>query len=190
MLAEANRLAPGRDRRSDGTIGDAKHRARVSDHNPAADGYVYAGDLDHDPVGGLDAHAFAAELVRRRDPRVKYVITRGRMASSYPAGGYPAWAWRPYYGSNGHFEHVHVSIHASHRDDLRPWWPQQTPTTLEDDPMYLFRDERTGNVYLRDGGDTIHLSGPAAARFVKAGVRNVGDLPPGDCDQLLAAAKQ
>jgi hypothetical protein len=60
----------------------------------------------------------------------------------------------------------------------------------EEDTVYLFRDPRNGNVYLRDGGDTIHLSGPGSEQFRRAGVRDVGDLPPSDVDQLVAAAKQ
>ena len=44
LRAQINRIAPNRSKVSDGTIGDAKHASRSSDHNPwAKDGGV--GDI-------------------------------------------------------------------------------------------------------------------------------------------------
>ena len=109
-LDQATSLFPGRVRASDGIMGDARHRARKSDHN---DGNAF--DLTHDPAHGCDAHALVEQLLARRDPRVKYVISNRRIAS-------PAQGWRPYKGSNPHEKHAHVSIHATARDDTSPWW--------------------------------------------------------------------
>jgi len=44
---QADDAYPDRDRRSDGTIGDARHAASKSDHNPCPHtGYIRAFDLD------------------------------------------------------------------------------------------------------------------------------------------------
>ncbi len=49
LREQADDAYPDRDRKSDGTIGDAKHSTRKSDHNPDPDtGYVRAIDLDAD----------------------------------------------------------------------------------------------------------------------------------------------
>lgn len=122
LLDEVNTRAPGRDKTSDGSIGDPAHSARVSDHNPDAAGIVRARDFTDDPVGGHDATVFAEFLRRSRDPRIKYVIDQGRMFSSYATSSYPAWTWRPYSGINAHKQHTHVSVVADDRaDDDAPW---------------------------------------------------------------------
>lgn len=123
---EANDVAPGRSKVSDGTIGDAKHATRTSDHNPYIKdsrgvGVVRALDLTHDPAGGFDAHE-AAEHIRQLgktgDPRVRYVISNGRIAS--PKQG---WAWRTYTGPNAHKKHAHTSVveAPSGYDSTKPW---------------------------------------------------------------------
>lgn len=128
MWEEANRIAPRRSRAADGSIGDAAHSARKSDHNPAA-GWVCAVDLTHDPGGGFDAHARARMLVARRDHRIKYVISNAQIARSYATSIYPAWTWTPYSGPNAHRSHAHFSVHntPTARGDVGLWWPS-TPT--------------------------------------------------------------
>lgn len=123
---EADAVAPGRSRASDGTIGDAAHASRSSDHNPYIKdqngvGVVRALDLTHDPDGGLDSYLLAEEvrqLGAAGDPRIRYVISNGRIAS--PRDG---WAWRRYHGPNAHSEHVHVSVVEDQAgyDSTRPW---------------------------------------------------------------------
>lgn len=113
---EINAAYPGRAKVSDGSIGDAAHSARTSDHNPDAGGVVRAIDVTqddpfHTATPADDVAEAVAEFLRAgRDHRVKYVIWRGRMFSSYATSKYPAWTWRPYSGANGHFHHVHVSV--------------------------------------------------------------------------------
>lgn len=117
---QLDQLHPGRP--NDGTVGDLSHQARPSDHNPREPrppGWVDARDV-YD-YGALDANALMHRLVGTRDPRILYVISHGQMCSSYPARGFPAWAWRPYSGPNGHFTHGHISFVAERRHDLRPW---------------------------------------------------------------------
>ena len=106
--------APGRRRQSDGTIGDPAHQSRKSDHNPWVEdqgmGVVTAMDITHDPEGGCDANKLAEAICSSRDPRVKYLIWNRQIASYREIGGAPAWAWRPYNGSNPHTKHVHISV--------------------------------------------------------------------------------
>jgi hypothetical protein len=102
---------PDRDRTSDGWIGDTRHQARPSDHNPDAEGIVRAIDIDRDLSGKAkpDLMPDLADQLRlcakRSDARISYIIFDGRIASSKKA-----WAWRPYTGSNKHNHHCHISF--------------------------------------------------------------------------------
>jgi hypothetical protein len=119
LLLQVNRLYPARDKTHDGTIGDRAHAARTSDHNPNAAGVVTAIDITHDPAHGCDCSKLADALVRSRDPRIKYIIWRGRQISSRVQ----PWAWRPYKGANDHSKHLHLSVDGDLRlyDSITPW---------------------------------------------------------------------
>lgn len=118
LLAQINAAYPNRSKAADGSIGDAAHAASVSDHNPDAHGVVRARDYTHDPAHGFDAHAMADALIASHDPRIAYVISRGRIASSTIS----PWKWRTYTGSNRHDHHAHVSVVSDSRaDDTRAW---------------------------------------------------------------------
>ena len=128
LRAQINTMAPGRNKLSDGGIGDPAHASRKSDHNPWVDlrnnrGVVTARDFTHDPAGGCDAGVLAEQLRAAKDPRVKYIIWNRRIANSSPIGGQPAWAWRPYNGANPHNKHVHISVQPeqSKYDSEAPW---------------------------------------------------------------------
>jgi len=114
---------PKRSKHNDGTIGDAAHARRASDHNPSImddiHGVVSALDITHDPRGGCDAHAIAEWLVREKDPRIKYIISNGRICSSTTK----PWQWRKYTGSNPHRTHVHISVRGTkqHYDSGSKW---------------------------------------------------------------------
>lgn len=125
ILSQATALWPARATFADGTIGDAAHAARTSDHNPDSRGIVHAADLTHDPDHGVDCAVLSEAIRARRDPRVKYVIFNRRIFD----GG--VWAWQPYDGLSPHTEHMHVSILSTTtaEDDVRPWYA----TTTEDD---------------------------------------------------------
>ncbi|MGZ3140788.1 hypothetical protein ACVDFE_02045 [Lentzea chajnantorensis] len=127
LLAQLNTLAPNRSRASDGSIGDDAHRAQgsASDHNPwfvlASQPLVTARDFTHDPAGGLDCDRLAAALIASRDPRIKYLIWRGRLMDSraVAGNGYRPWTWQQ---SSGHHQHLHLSVMATaSADDTRPW---------------------------------------------------------------------
>ena len=106
-----------RDRRSDGTVGDVRHQARPSDHNPdyknAVNGiaYVRAVDIDRDLSGASkpDLMPDLADQIRlcakRGDKRIAYVIFNQRIASPVSL-----WRWRAYKGINPHVKHCHVSF--------------------------------------------------------------------------------
>lgn len=142
LRAQANARWPGRDRTSDGWIGDTSHAARASDHNPDWDalgaraGIVRAYDLDEDLDGngtdrGAELRWWVDWLVATRDPRVAYLIYEGQIVSSTVR----PWQWRPYTGPNAHTKHVHVSIlhTVAAENDTRPWFPA---APVEDDMPY------------------------------------------------------
>jgi hypothetical protein len=110
LFAEVNQIAPRRNKRSDGSVGDTSHQARRSDHNPdrSAGGVVRAIDVTHDPGGGCDCNQLARKIRERRDPRVAYVIWNRRIMAGQ--GGPSPWVWRRYNGPNPHDHHLHVSI--------------------------------------------------------------------------------
>lgn len=111
---QVNRRAPRRNKADDGTIGDARHCQRTSDHNPWVRdgnvGVVTALDITNDPRGGCDANTIAEAIRASRDGRVKYIIWNRRIANSASIDGKPPWAWRPYNGENPHTRHVHISV--------------------------------------------------------------------------------
>ena len=103
---------PGRDRTSDGWIGDTRHSARSSDHNPDVDGWVRAIDIDRDLSGRAkpDLMPDLADQLRLacksgKEKRISYIIFDSRIASSKAR-----WAWRVYDGINKHNHHMHVSF--------------------------------------------------------------------------------
>jgi hypothetical protein len=124
LIDDIEQKFPSRDRRNDGTIGDAAHQQTNSDHNPhvksGGKGVVTALDVTDDPAHGFDAGAFAESLREGKDPRIKYVIFDGRIFSSSQS----PWIWRERHkGPGDHSEHVHVSVVEDPGlfDDARPW---------------------------------------------------------------------
>jgi hypothetical protein len=122
---QVNRAYPNRSKASDGTIGDAAHASRSSDHNPwvkdGKTGVVTAIDFTHDPDSGLDAGALGKALIASRDSRIKYIIWDRKIISG--EDGPSPWRWRKYSGKNPHNKHVHISVKSSKAsyDDTSPW---------------------------------------------------------------------
>lgn len=140
LIDECNRRWPDRLRVSDGSIGDADHAAKTSDHNPAPDGYVHAVDVTEDDTNGPNLVAFWDQVVDRRDHRVKYLIYEGRIVKSYvDSAGRPAWVAQPYTGVNAHTHHLHVSVQDDDtaETDTGPWWPDEGDDMFTDDDRAL-----------------------------------------------------
>ena len=103
---------PDRDRASDGWIGDTRHAARKSDHNPDEQGWVRAIDIDRDlhKGGKPDLMPDLVDQVRlacksKSEKRISYIIFDGRICSHILN-----WKWRKYTGSNKHIKHAHFSF--------------------------------------------------------------------------------
>ena len=115
LRKECDKLFPERDRSSDGWIGDASHQARPSDHNPCwscggrSYGIVRALDVDISPDGRANRD-LRRKILKATvgDHRVWYVISNQVIYSR--TVNFEA---RRYTGSNGHFEHVHVSLNGA-----------------------------------------------------------------------------
>lgn len=142
LVGEVDWLAPGRDRASDGTIGDAAHQAESSDHNPDdtpgvvtpysdADSVpeVHARDIDASgPWPGAWSMERIVETVVSRhraglDARLQYAIYDRRIWSR-------SWGWtqRDYTGPNPHDKHAHFSFRygsgsgaTNPENDTKPW---------------------------------------------------------------------
>jgi hypothetical protein len=103
---------PDRDRTSDGWIGDTRHAARKSDHNPDEQGWVRAIDIDRDLFKGSkpDIMGDLADQLRalsksKKDQRINYIIFDGFIYSAKFR-----FIKRKYTGANKHTKHMHVSF--------------------------------------------------------------------------------
>ena len=155
---------PDRDRRSDGWIADARHRAKGnSDHIPDSRGVVRGLDVD----ANLNSHpeeTYAVverlrQCAKRGDKRIKYLIYDGRISSPILN-----WKWRKYKGANPHKSHFHISFTTLGDNDGK-WFD------LEGD-----QNERTkkngrnlGEDIRRDGTINIPLSGSSTRLHSQCG---------------------
>ena len=99
-----------RQRSSDGWLGDTRHSARTSDHNPDANGIVRAIDISRNLSGAKEPDLMPdlADQIRhaaKSDPRIAYIIFDGKIAS-----GKSLWRFIAYKGINPHRHHCHVSF--------------------------------------------------------------------------------
>lgn len=120
LFDQVDNAFPGRNKSSDGTIGDTAHQATTSDHNPHS-GVVYALDITHDPVHGVDTYKMFDQFQAAKDERIKYVISNRKIMSGTGQNN-TAWEKRPYNGTNPHDMHIHVSAKdVPTGDKTTPW---------------------------------------------------------------------
>lgn len=109
LRSQINSSFPGRDKRSDGWIGDSRHSATKSDHNPALpSGVVRAIDVSVGLGGATNnAHYLANQLrlLGKTDKRLAYIIFNKKIASPILF-----WKWRNYKGIDPHTSHIHISF--------------------------------------------------------------------------------
>lgn len=145
---EFNRLAPNRDKKSDGAVGDPAHADRSSDHNPDETGRTPTKDADNDnEVHALDIDddlrqpgwtmQKAVDIIvdrhrRGLDDRLQNIIYNRQIWSR-------SWGWnrRVYTGSNPHDKHAHFSSRytTGEESDRRPWGLLAESARLEEDDM-------------------------------------------------------
>jgi hypothetical protein len=131
---EFNALAPGRDKASDGSIGDSAHAQSPSDHNPDETGSTPYEDADNvNEVHAIDVDSDlrrsgwnmqkAVEIIvirhrQGRDDRLQNVIYNRRIWSRQ-------WGWtaRVYTGANAHTQHAHFSARytTAQESSTRAW---------------------------------------------------------------------
>jgi hypothetical protein len=127
---------PGRDKRSDGGIGNAAHQAEgsASDHNPwlghAVRAYDFTATQPGTGIVGVDG-AWLAEMLRiagqtgddRLAGRSGDVNDNGYVIYDHHITAPDFSRWVPYDGQDPHTTHVHVSVtrDAAGYEDGRPW---------------------------------------------------------------------
>jgi hypothetical protein len=134
LFAELDRIAPGRDKASDGSIGDAAHQAEVSDHNADEVGSVpihdadkanevHAIDVDNDlRQADLTMETVVQFLLGRcrsgAEKRLRYVIYNRRIWSASTG-----WVQKWYSGASPHTEHAHfsASYESAREADTSSW---------------------------------------------------------------------
>ena len=110
---------PDRRTTSDGWLGDARHSATKSDHNPDADGCVRAIDIDSRLDSSAQLSVYLADQIRvcaKTDKRISYVIHNGFIASKIFG-----FKWRRYRGINPHKKHIHISFTKLGDKDGKPF---------------------------------------------------------------------
>lgn len=173
LRTELNRIAPNRDKTSDGTIGDAAHQQTVSDHNddevgrvPIRDAdskhEVHAIDFDADlRTPGLTMEMVVQHVLARcragTENRLRYIIYNRRIWEA--SNG---WKERAYTGASPHTEHAHFSASyvTALEEDIRLWELE----LLEENDMLVEKGDEKEEVkfwqyVLGDLGHTVTVDG-------------------------------
>ena len=139
IIADANNVAPGRSKASDGTVGDLTHQSQgaKTDHNPDARGVVHAVDITHDPAHGMDTWYWAQIIADRikagAETRVKYLVANdGDKDVIFNPSVSMTWRQNGSF-KNDHRNHLHTSILStlSAENDVRPYFVRPGGPTPE-----------------------------------------------------------
>ncbi len=169
LIDQVDAVFPGRDKSSDGSIGNKAHQATNSDHNPHG-GVVYALDITHDPTHGVDTYALAEQLRIAKDERIEYIISNKKIMSG-TGQNHTAWEWREYKGDNPHDMHIHVNVKDVPMGDKTDQWNIKTdrvPPPIKIDKPTIAKGSRGDDVrivqqlLMVDG-----IFGPATEQAVK-----------------------
>jgi hypothetical protein len=210
LRAEFNLIAPGRDKKSDGSIGDVAHQSSSSDHNADETGNVpihdadsmnevHAIDVDKDlRAPDLTMEQVVQFLLSRcrtgQERRLRYVIYNRRIWSASSD-----WVQKAYTGSNAHAEHAHFSAsYETSREASTASWHLEDLVALTDADKDWFRAlfERTaqpdnGGVTSKIGRDALDqgIPNPIAGKKTPA-YQVMGDIAQGvkDIKVLLGTA--
>jgi hypothetical protein len=134
LRTEFNRIAPRRDKASDGSIGDTAHQQESSDHNPDETGNTPYSDADNiNEVHAIDVDNDLNEPGWTMDKCLEIIITRHRTGADDRLQNViynrriwsRSWGWtaREYTGASPHTEHAHFSSRytTAQESDTRPW---------------------------------------------------------------------
>lgn len=166
LRAEFNAVAPHRDKGADGTIGDAAHKARSSDHNiddgpdqgvtpyedSDSDPEVHALDVDADgpwpdgsgrEAGGWFDRTILA-LVARERREYEHPTIKGRLRNVIWRGRVcsRSWGWSEWRPADGHYDHAHFSaLYDSQTEkDTRPWGVAEGEDVTKDEMKDALRE--------------------------------------------------
>lgn len=207
---EFNRIAPMRDKATDGSVGDAAHAGTSSDHNPDETGHVpiedsdslnevHAIDVDKDlRSGDLTMEKVVQFLLGRcrsgQERRLRYIIFNRRIWSASSG-----WVQKAYTGSNPHTEHAHfsASYETSRETDTSSWHLEDLMALTDADRDWIRAVfERTaqpdnGGVTSKIGRDALDqgIPNPIAGKKTPA-YQVMGDIAQGvkDIKTLLGTA--
>lgn len=150
LRKELDAYSPNRSKISDGSIGDAAHSSRTSDHNPNSAGVVCAIDITNgSPLAMEQGFQY---LVKHPHPSQTYLIFNWRIASKTHG-----WRIRQYTGSNGHTKHMHVS--ASHDYDNTSKWNIAAAYDLAPTPTPEPEEEMTPAIVYTPTGQWVFVRG-------------------------------
>lgn len=176
---EFNLIAPDRDKKSDGSIGDPAHEERESDHNRDESGNVpirdpdrinevHAIDIDVDlRVPGLSMEKVVQFLLTRcrsgAEKRLRYIIYNRRIWSA--SNG---WRQQSYTGSNPHDKHGHFSssYETKHEASTASWHLEELTDVAftDEDGTALVKKVRGTREFLSDT-QVMLIGQDAAARL-------------------------
>jgi hypothetical protein len=158
LRAQINTHYPKRNKASDGTIGDARHQAKASDHNPR-EGVVCAFDITEDFKNGPDLPKLLPLLLK--DKRIKYVIYETKL---YKPGGIVQ-------KNSGHTQHMHVSVLWDRKDEAQSWTLPGAPlsTPHEAPPPMTLKEIQSALISLGFApGKVDGILGPKTVKAVRA----------------------